>query len=152
MSDKTPCIIMDIDGTLANADHRIHLLVPPDGGKKDWEAFLAAAPGDSINPEILALNNAMSDAGYKVFVCTGRNENTAYATTAWLKNNGVQYDAIAFRAVNDRRDDVVVKKEMLDSIRESGFEILFAVEDRKGVTKMWRENGVRCLQVCEGDY
>ncbi|SER26378.1 HAD superfamily, subfamily IIIB (Acid phosphatase) [Faunimonas pinastri] len=150
-----PCIIMDIDGTLSNAEHRVHLL----GGRTnsaidqapDWEAFLAAAADDTVNEEIKLLNNAMS-AHVPVFICTGRKDDQLEMTSAWLKKFGITYNFLLMRDRRDRRPDTEIKKEMLDQIRETGFEPLFAVEDRKSVTAMWRENGVRCLQVCEGDY
>jgi hypothetical protein len=148
-------VIMDIDGTLANAEHRLHLLgrlhdpkveTPP-----DWKAFLAAAKDDVAHREIVELNNAMSERAL-VFVVTGRNARDEGMTRAWLRDSNVLYDRLYMRGVEDRRCDTEVKREILDHIRGEGFEVLFAVEDRKRVTAMWREAGVRCLQVCEGEY
>jgi len=146
-----PCIIMDIDGTLANAEHRVHLLNRESGGKPDWPAFLAAAKDDVANPEIVALNNTMARA-YEVIVVTGRSEDDREMTENWLMKFNVNYSQLWMRPAGDRRQDTEVKAEILRELREMGYEPLFAVEDRASVTKMWRENGVRCLQVCEGDY
>lgn len=146
---NTHCVIMDIDGTLANADHRIHLLL---GEKKDWPAFLAAAPGDSVNEEIKILNNTLYQDNV-IVICTGRNEKTRAETEKWLADNGISYDHLLMRPADDFSEDTIVKKAMLDQVRgEMGLVPLFAVEDRKKVAAMFRENGVRCLHVCEGDY
>jgi len=155
-------VIMDIDGTLANAEHRLHLLPTDDNihqaiaeGRmtKDsaWRDFLTAAKDDVPNPEIVALNNTMHDHAL-IFVVTGRDQRDEAMTREWLMNAGVIHDRLYMRPLGDRRCDTVVKAEILEAIRAEGFQVLFAVEDRKRVTAMWRANGVRCLQVCEGDY
>jgi hypothetical protein len=150
------CIIMDIDGTLADASHRIHLLpkhrhedgVPPD---QAWREFYLASENDAVIEEIRILNNKLAEE-YLIVLCTGRSDHDRDLTVNWLKRHDIRWDYLRMRRSGDHRPDTVVKKEMLDDIRASGFRPLFAVEDRAGVTKMWRENGVRCLQVCDGDY
>jgi phosphoglycolate phosphatase-like HAD superfamily hydrolase len=158
MNPARICIIMDIDGTLANAEHRLHLL--PQKGVVDskdkvdeqWEAFFAEAEKDTLNTEIARLNNAMAMAGYKVVICTGRREEERKMTERWLAKHKIFYNALFMRQDGDRREDSVIKREMLREIKSSGYHPLFAVEDRARVVKMWREEGLRCLQVCEGNY
>ena len=150
------CIIMDIDGTLADASHRLHLLPskrrdeskPP---SEAWREFYLASEHDGVIEEIRILNNKLAEE-YPVFLCTGRSDTDKALTLKWLRRHDIRWNGIYMRKSGDHRPDTVVKKEMLDQIRSNGFEPLFAVEDRAGVTKMWRDNGVRCLQVCEGDY
>jgi hypothetical protein len=155
-------VIMDIDGTLANADHRLHLLPTDDSihqaisegrltKSEAWVGFLDAAKDDVPNREIVALNNTMFGTAL-IFVVTGRDRRDEPMTRRWLEQAGVAYDRLYMRPRDDRRDDTVVKLEILAEIRAEGFEVLFAVEDRKRVTAMWRAAGVRCLQVCDGDY
>jgi hypothetical protein len=147
------CVIMDIDGTLANADHRVHLIRDEKRAldSPNWEAFLAAAADDVPNPEIVILSNKLAES-YPVFMVTGRSENERAMTEDWLVRHGIDYDKLLMRGKHDRRHDTVIKVEILEEIREWGYEPLFAVEDRAAVTAMWRANGVRCLQVCEGNY
>jgi len=155
-------VIMDVDGTLANADHRLHLLpanrcIQKDGAEgrlhvdRAWREFLDAAVDDAPNPEIVALSNAMFDRAL-IFVVTGRDARDEAMTRNWLRDAGVMVDRLYMRPMGDRRCDTDIKREILGQIRAEGFNVLFAVEDRKRVTAMWRESGVRCLQVCEGDY
>lgn len=152
-----PSIIMDIDGTLANAEHRLHLLpaqrrdesASPD---QAWKEFFAAACNDTPNEELVALNNAMHAAGHSVIICTGRPENDREMTAAWLERHGILFDMLLMRPAGDRRPDCKVKTEMLELIRKLGHEPMFAVEDRRRVVDMWRMHGIRCLHVCEGDY
>jgi hypothetical protein len=152
------CIIVDIDGTLANIDHRKHLLptlrengdYEPSG--RSWDAFHAAAVDDAPYPEIVTLVNAMSCAGYQIILCTGRGEETREHTNCWLLSQGVFFDRLVMRPYKDHRKDDVLKSEMLDGLLAEGLEPLFVIEDRARVVAMWRARGLRCLQVCEGDY
>lgn len=150
------CIIMDIDGTLADAEHRIHLLPSKrrDEGKppsEAWREFYLASVDDAVIEEIRTLNNKLAE-DYPVLLCTGRSDEDRELTINWLNRHDIRWNYLFMRRAGDHRPDTVVKKEMLDDLRAEGFLPLFAVEDRAGVTKMWRENGVRCLQVCEGNY
>ena len=56
------------------------------------------------------------------------------------------------RAEGDRRQDDLVKSDLLDKIRIDGFDPVIAFDDRDKVVKMWRERGLRCLQVDRGDF
>ncbi len=55
------------------------------------------------------------------------------------------------RADKDSRKDFIIKKEILEVIRKDfdDPEILFVVDDRPSVVKMWREEGLVCLQCAE---
>lgn len=149
-------IIVDIDGTLADATHRLHLLpkaplfddVSPD---EAWTRFFDAAVDDEPIGEIIELVNAMYQDNV-VILATGRREETRELTAAWLARHKVSYDHLLMRKDGDHRPDTVVKREMLDHIRTLGLTILFALEDRLRVVKMWRANGLRVLHVCEGEY
>ncbi len=51
----------------------------------------------------------------------------------------------------DMRPDWIVKKQLLWEIRKE-FDPLIAIDDRNSVVKMWREEGIQCLQAAEGDF
>ena len=153
----TECVIVDIDGTLANIAHRLHLLptLRTDGDYQPsgptWADFHAAAVDDAPFIEMVALSNALA-RDYPIILCTGRGEETRNQTTAWLTKHGVRFDQLRMRPVGDHRKDTVLKAEMLEAIKAEGFEPMLAVEDRSSVVAVWRAAGIRCLQVCEGDY
>lgn len=149
------CIIVDIDGTIADATHRLHLLPAPspdgtfDPKAPTWGDFYKDAHLDSPIDEIVRIIHGMD---VPVIICTGRDESNRMVTEAWLETHGVPYLHLMMRAAGDRRQDDLIKKDMLDKILEMGYKPLFALEDRSRVVKMWRANGIRTLQVCEGDY
>lgn len=152
------CVIVDIDGTLADIDHRLHLLpVKQEDGSygpagPHWKDFYAGMPDDTPHPEIIALSNAMHASDYDIVLCTGRSDDTREVTETWLNQHGVRYHRLYMRRCGDHRPDDIIKEEMLDRLLANGFRPLFAVEDRARVVAMWRRRGLRCLQVCEGDF
>ncbi len=50
--------------------------------------------------------------------------------------------------------DWIIKQEILDGILKhvDKLNIMYAVDDRAQVVKMWRDNGITCLQVDEGNF
>jgi hypothetical protein len=56
------------------------------------------------------------------------------------------------RPKGDYRDDGVIKFELLQKIREDGFNPTIAFDDRNRVVDMWRTNGIICAQVAPGDF
>lgn len=148
-----PYIIFDLDGTLCNVDHRLHHIA---GEKKDWDSFNAACKDDFPHYKIAAIYNKMcndetSVHNFPAIFMSGREEKHRAATENWLKKNKLIPDVLLMREIGDYRSDVEVKKELLQKYVQDA-PILFVLEDRSGVVKMWRELGLTCLQVKEGDY
>lgn len=174
---KKKCVIFDIDGTLANLDHRLHHLEGiqidcscggkpsyEDGlyscekckdtgviGKPDWVAFHKDCHLDKPIPEIVMLFKLLSQ-DYTIFYCTGRSESNRSVTEDWLINYVSEYShELLMRPNKDFRSDFIIKKEMLDFIRIR-HEVIMVFEDRDRNVKMYRDEGVVCLQVKEGAY
>ena len=141
-----PLILCDIDGTLANHEHRVHYIEPP---RRDWNTFYDAIPQDTPYPAIVRLVQDLAPS-YRICLVTGRPERTRRMTEYWLDRHLVSYDALFMRPDGDHRPDTVVKAEILDGIDVTG--VAFALEDRDRVVKMWRDEGITCLQVKEGNY
>ena len=154
MSEKSRAIIVDIDGTLANVDHRRHYIE-----KKDWKNFFMHMTGDTVNEWCRDLMDSVwegmqctSKPPFEVLLVTGRPGNFRHVTEAWLKANGIHYEQLFTRAEGDYRKDTVVKLEIYEKHIKDKYEIVFAVDDRSSVVQMWREQGITCLQCAEGDF
>lgn len=147
MTDK--CYIVDIDGTIANTEHRIHYIT---NGHKDWDGWHSNAHKDEPIEEIISILDMAAAAGIKIVLCTARDEKCRQDTVDWLLEHDVPYDALFMRRKGDRRDDDIIKFELLDKIRDAGYDPILVLEDRERVVKMWRRAGLRCLQVSEGDF
>lgn len=142
-------IICDLDGTLCNIEHRLHFL----DGKKDWDSFYGACPDDIPNLWCVSLIESMYAQGYSIVFVSGRRESTREQTVAWLQQylKDGMWAELYMRKDGDYRKDSIIKKEIYDE-HLSERNILFVLDDRRQVVDMWREQGLVCLQVAEGNF
>lgn len=147
-AERMKAVIFDVDGTVANNDHR---RVWVQNKPKNWKAYNATMADDLPIQNIINLTQILSDH-YMVIIVTARTDDHAEVTQAWLQKHGVAYDRIFFRKEKDYRDDSIVKSEILDQILEQGIEPVMVFDDRNKVVNMWRERGLQCLQVAPGDF
>ena len=145
-------IIVDIDGTISKIGDRLkYLLQEP----KDWDSFYEDCFEDEPIPEIVKLVEHLSFDGYKIVFCTGRRECVREKTKAWLRKyfHSVRSTTILLmRKDGDHRHDTEVMPELLHSFGINLDAISFVLEDRNSMVKKWRELGLTCLQVAEGDF
>lgn len=159
-------VISDLDGTLFDIKHRLHIIQNEDGSKKkgltdeDWERFNLACIDDKpifgVIVTVMSLKNDeyYSEARYlPLIICTGRKEVARHNTLHQTRVNGIYQDALMMRSNNDYRPDYKVKRDMLKKIM-SDYSVkpseIVVFEDRKQVVNMWREEGCTCFQVAEG--
>lgn len=144
--DDKICVWVDVDGTVANSDHRQHLYQT-----KNWSHFMQEIVNDPPHKDMVELVRILAEH-YWIVICTGRPDDTKADTEAWLKQHNVPYNALYMRVAGDNRSDAIVKIELLHKIQADGFEVAFALEDRNRVVAALRENGIRVLHVQEGDF
>ena len=143
-------VLFDLDGTLANNDHRQSLVT---GGRKDWEAFFEAQAGDKPNEAVVELYKALVELDrFDVLVVTARPERYRESSERWFQTHKIPVRRLLMRADGDRRSDSVVKREILLTLKREGATPLFVVDDRKAVVDMWRREGVVCLQCADHDF
>lgn len=143
--------IFDIDGTVADGEHRRHHVT---GERKDWKSFHEEMHLDPPILHMRPLIHALWHVGYVIYV-TGRMESGRDVTVRFLIQH--QFDLsgrplLYMRRDGDYRDDVVVKLEILAQIRADGYVPMMAFDDRKRVVDMWRREGIPCMHVAEGDF
>lgn len=141
-------IVFDMDGTLSlNGDRVKYLLQKP----KDWDSYFEACDEDAENPPITMLCRNMVNQNMNVKIVTGRRESTRLKTHTWLHNAGIfiKSNDIYMRKDGDKRHDIELKPELVKPFIN---DILIIFEDRNSVVKKWRELGITCLQVAEGDF
>lgn len=136
-------VIVDIDGTLADCSHRLHHVLP--GGKRDWDAFFASMDEDGVITPVRDVVRALS-RDYAILLCSGRPDNYRDVTERWLDDAYVPYNVLYMRPAGDTRADHIVKAQILDGIKEDGYEPFLVIDDRQSVVDMWRDNGLVCLQ------
>lgn len=165
-------VICDIDGTVADLSHRRkYLEVKCDtcgsteaaftkkgvctkcGGKrtkKDWDKFFKEAGKDAPFRDIINLVAALSQGHYILFVSGRPDDKCGTITEDWLARQYIKYEHLFMRRGGDYRPDDEVKEEILGFLPKG--RITYVLDDRDRVVKMWRKNGLRVLQVAEGDF
>lgn len=148
-------VIVDIDGTVADLSHRLHFIEGKYGQPKLWDEFYAAVGMDEPIHEMVDLVKLLQHT-YDIVFVTGRPERTRDASVAWIKKH--IYDdyrvmpVLYMRKDRDYRSDNIVKKELYDRYIKPTHDVAFVLEDRSSVVRMWRAEGLRVLQVAEGDF
>lgn len=137
-------IVLDIDGTLANNDHRAHYV---DGDVKDWENFLRPDLVIKDTP-IARTKDALKkaqDLGYTIVFLTGRNESLRDTTMRWLFDHyGVDAndETLYMRPIGNLLKPTEYKHQQLTSIRRDFGNSLLFVDDDKYMHKVYAEFGL----------
>ncbi len=148
--EKKTAIMVDIDGTLANLNHRLHFVRD---GKKDWGSFFRTVGEDSVYEDVKHIVELEFQAGMNIVLCSGRTEDqTRERTEKWLSRYEIPYTSLKMRpAGNYKRDDIT--KAMLYRYEIKPFyDIKYVLDDRDQVVKKWREIGLSCFQVRPGEF
>jgi hypothetical protein len=146
--------IFDIDGTLADISHRLHL-INSDLHPADWNAFYKACYNDAPIFDVITVARSLAAAGHIVVYSTGRSTLIYNETIDWLKKYRLPNpQRVYMRPDGDHREDSVVKSELLDMINSDyASEKLGGIfEDRQQVVDMYRARNLRVFQVAKGAY
>ena len=137
-------ILVDIDATLClNTSGR------PFYGENSASGMLEDTPVE----EICSLVRQMGE-NCLVFIVTGREgtPKVVDATKEWLKKNGILSDAMFFRPVGDYSSGPDCKRRIYEENIKGKYNVQFVLDDNSKCVKMWREQGLICLQPNEGKF
>lgn len=145
-------IIFDLDGTLANCEHRRHFVdssIPHprredaeefmrNGGKwqPNWSAFYEACDNDEpIKPVISIWNDQISQGMMGLHqIWSGRCESVREKTEKWLDKHLSCFEShqLKMRPIGDNTPDDVLKERWLDEYLASMWPKLAAANDDEG--------------------
>lgn len=154
-----PIVVVDVDGTLADGEHRNHLLAnksDPDRWKKYFQHVFADKPVDFVARWVQELAKEC-----RIVIVSGRPDNfplgrvrdlgmwtMARETSRFVREAcGIPYHSLFMRAQGDKRPDTDVKRDILKR-NLKGANIAFVLDDRPKVIKeVWGEAGIKCYPV-----
>jgi len=139
-------IVFDLDGTLSIVGDRLKYLK-----QNDWDSFYEACGEDEINKEIADIFKILQKTDHKIKIVTGRRESVRKKTLDWLIFNHllINTNDLHMRKDNDKRNDTIIKPKLIESFKD---DILMIFEDRTSMVNKWRELGITCLQVADGNF
>lgn len=136
-----PCILVDIDGTLAIRDPELR-------GPYEFEKLHLDTP----NFKLIRLISIIWTRGTKIVYVSGRPEKWRDGTTEWInKHMALSTPTLFMRQDGDYRNDAIVKEEIYKQHIERSYEVIAVFDDRKRVVNKWRELDLLCCQVADND-
>ena len=146
---KKQTIIFDVDGTIADVEHRRHFV----NGNNDWQSFRAETVNDTPVQWVCDIAKRFIAQGDQVAFFSARNESEREITekqiAEWIGDN---QQGLFLRPDGDFRKDDEFKSELADKFEELGGKIDLVFDDRNQVVEMWRKRGTTVVQVAEGDF
>jgi predicted kinase len=143
-------VLCDLDGTLA----LIHGRSPYDASDCDIK--------DLPNTPVIETILAHYKAGRNIIFCSGREDKYMPETIRFIEKHctypgfkdepaiiGYQ---LFMRKTDDFRKDAIIKEEIYQNKIEGKYNVLLVLDDRRQVVTLWRELGLTCFQVAEGDF
>lgn len=133
-------VIFDIDGTLAEK--------APERDIYD----ISKVSLDKPRKHVVELLNMYWTKGYKIIICSGRDDSSYEDTYWWLQEHDINFNKLCMRVTGDKRIDAVVKEEIFWNDIFPYYNVQLVVDDRSQVVRQWRAMGLECFQVANGDF
>lgn len=175
----TSAVLCDLDGTLCDIEHRRPFvnqkctncggnkldgqkcgdgtMLVPGGelemhGKKDWKSFFDGIPQDSVRTNVLQMLENLQDMGCEIYFVSARQDMLRKVTEDWLEKwvPHIKYKALLMRGSMDRREDSLVKADLLHKYFPDKSVIKLVIDDRPRVVRMWKEEGLEVMDVGDG--
>lgn len=145
-------VICDIDGTVAWMQDR-----------SPYDRTTVST--DKADPRMFQLLQILMDADVYILFVSGREgtEQCRRDTEEWIKQYLINYHVnkisgeydkfmLFMRKPKDYRPDEIIKKEIYENQIKDNFDIVAVFDDRNKVVNMWRNIGMLCCQVNDGDF
>ncbi len=169
-------IVCDIDGTIANLEHRLHFvkdinyntdechsqtcdIAVNHGHRKDWKSFFDEMSKDTVIENVRDMIIKYKEEGYPIIFVSGRPDSHRKQTKEWLENvafkdikfvEGEDYATILMRRSIDHRLDTEVKENILKHYLKPE-NVHLVIDDRKRVIEMWKRNNLTVVDVGTGE-
>lgn len=150
-------IVVDIDGTIANIEHRLKFV---ENKPKDWAKFYSEE--QMLLDKPIENNIAIvADLGisFHIVFCTGRPERLREITENFLnfylekEYHSENFDfKLLMRKDGDKRADDIIKPELLENAGLRPDNVLVILEDRVRNVVNFRKLGFNVFQVAEGNF
>lgn len=141
-------VILDIDGTVADAAHRIHFVKQQ---PKDWDSFLAPdrVLKDTPIAEAQRVVKRMVELRYHIVFLTGRNESLRDVTSRWLLEH-FEFDSNDFnllmRPVSNMLSASEYKaqamQQLLAEYKATGANDFIFIEDTESIFEVFGAEGL----------
>lgn len=138
MNQPATRAVVDIDGVLADARHRLHMITG-EPTHEDWVGFFRAAANDPLLIPGAELVHQLA-ANDEITYLTGRPDWTRELTQNWLEQHELPPAVeLLMKAETDVRPARVMKRDALVELRRRGVKIRVVVDDDPRVIALVEE-------------
>jgi predicted kinase len=132
------CVIMDIDGTVAN--------MKGIRGPFEW----SQVGEDKVIQHVADYARFIyTEPNHDLVLFSGRDGSCRNLTEDWLGENGIHYDALHMREAGCNVNDTILKEQLYMDHIHGRYLVDHVVDDRKQVCMMWESMGFRVMN-CGG--
>lgn len=132
-------VLVDIDGTVSHRTNR---------GPFEYEKVIHDEP----DKDVIEIVACLWRAGHRIIFISAREDWCFNDTYTWLSMHCPPFIKLYMRKSGDFRMDAEVKKEIYETHIKPNHDVLCVLDDRNQVVDMWRELGLKTLQVAYGDF
>lgn len=146
--------IFDVEGTLSDFAHRLHLAPKVRSGEENWDAFQEQFKNDPLRDDVASLLMRLSGFG-EIFISTGLPEKRRDDLFNWLDYHGLlpYINQIFMRSEEDKAmRTVYLKIGHLRSIGNSGYKVRAIFDDRADVCAVFAEKGITAFNINSGAH
>lgn len=152
---RPSAVIIDLDGTIAIHNGRgafDYEQIHTDILNKPLYELLTSLYDTSNCPEGAPIGDYILSMSL-IFISGREGTNIAKKQTIeWLQKYFGEDLQLFMRKVGDYRPDEIIKREIYENSIKPDYNVLAVFDDRNKVVKMWRDLGLLCCQVNEGDF
>lgn len=131
-------IIIDLENTISNSNHRMHLL------KTDPLRFQEEFINDTLNENIKYFIESWMKKRVKIIILTAKSDIYKNLVIHWLKKNFVHYDKLIMKNGNESNIDFKEKYA-----KENKDDILMALDDVGSICEMYSKYDIPCLRIVQ---
>lgn len=143
---KSRVSVWDLDGTLADDSHRLHLL-PSEGSTEpeDYEDYHSLLHLDPVIEKSKFVLNLLS-LETEIIYLTSRPSNHRFSTARWMREKGLPEGHLVMRPEGSRIGSAEFKGSYLDYLIVSCLcQVLFLFDDREDILEEGRSRGIKSI-------
>jgi len=132
-------ILVDLEHTISNCSHRLHLL-----NKEPKDKFHEEFINDSVNENVKIFLKQLYCKNNIIFILTAKNYKYEEVVLKWLKNNKIKFDCLVMKP----EDFVGSHTEFKESyIKETKISFDFSLDDCGTNCAMFFKHGIPSLRI-----
>ena len=142
MVEKQKLVLCDIDGTVANNDHRQNLLKE----FNDWDKFFSLLKDDEPIQVIIEMVKQKVESNNHLIFLTGRPEKYREITEDWLSRYFDDGFCLLMRKDGDLRNKIIVKEEIFnENFKKKQIKACF--ENDPELIQLWQKLGLNVIDI-----